>query len=66
MEGDIKECFDVGVDAAILKPIELEKNREILEEWAPKKRTIDFDIIDTALKIAKTKLELTIGLMQSI
>ncbi len=55
MEGDIKECFDVGVDAAISKPIELEKIREILEEWAPKKRTMDFDIIDTAIKDSKDK-----------
>ena len=55
MEGDIKECFDEGVDAAISKLIELKKIREILEEWAPKKRTIDFDIIDTAIEDSKDK-----------
>jgi PAS domain S-box-containing protein len=53
MESDIKECFDEGVDAVISKPVELEKIREILEEWAPKKRTIDFDIIDTSIEDGK-------------
>ncbi|MFT5597828.1 MAG: PAS domain S-box-containing protein [Gammaproteobacteria bacterium] len=42
MESDIQQCFDVGVDAVISKPVELEKLRETLAQWNPKKPAVDF------------------------
>ncbi len=35
LEADVKQCFDVGVDHVISKPVELEDLRCALEKWTP-------------------------------
>jgi PAS domain S-box-containing protein len=50
MKSDIQQCFDVGVDAVISKPVELEQLRKMLEQWNPKKRASSLDITEIEVK----------------